>query len=196
MSQKFLTSLFILGLLISLVPAQALWLKGSPQDNIREQQQQSTQLNLNSDQGQAQIGNALNGINVQWWNGTTSTGGSEQSTGGSIGDVNGTGGILNQTYNPTSTVQISTYSYGGSSGLQSYDINTLVPLNAGGLTAGSGYQPQRTLADVAVFQISNSYIVLDSMSYSCPGTPEPASLVLLLFSIVGWFFVQRKIRQA
>jgi hypothetical protein len=98
--------------------------------------------------------------------------------------VSGVGGFLN--YSPGNGPDVIISALGASGVvLESYDLNLLAPISTLGQTnAGAFRGILRPAADIVAFRVSNSFVVLDDLTFTQP-IPEPGSLTLLGFGVLG-----------
>ncbi len=102
-------------------------------------------------------------------------------------DVSSVGAFMNYVPDSNNHVTITAYNRAGQV-VETYDINNLAPISTfRGVNQGGFRGIQRTMADIAMFEVSNSYVVLDHLSYGIVSnyTPEPSSLLMALAGIVS-----------
>jgi hypothetical protein len=111
-------------------------------------------------------------------------------------NVNSVGAFMNYLPDANNHVVVTAYNRSGEV-LESYDINNLAPISTfRGVNQGAFRGIQRTMSDIAMFEVSNSYVVLDHLSYGLGSpTPEPGSLAMMFMGIVGGFFFLKKYRK-
>lgn len=136
-------------------------------------------------QGGATIGDSLYNIipNGSWNSGRVGFVGLNAPTGTMLlkfntQPVSAVGALLNYSAGLGPDVIISALASDGSV-LESYDLNTLAPINTpGGLNVGGFRGIVRSTADIYGFQVANSAVVLDDLTIG-PAVPEPSSVMLL-----------------
>ena len=108
-------------------------------------------------------------------------------------DVSSVGAFMNYLPDDSNHVVMRAYNRSGQV-IETYDINSLAPISTfRGFNQGAFRGIQRTMADIAMFEVSNSYVVLDNLTYGITTyTPEPSSLFMALVGIVGGIFAFRK----
>jgi hypothetical protein len=138
-------------------------------------------------QGGAVIGDSLYNIipNGSWNSGRVGFVGLNVTTGTMLLKFNGppvgeVGAFLNYSAGSGPDVIISALASDGSV-LESYDVNTLAPISTPGmLNAGAFRGITRPTADIFGFQVANSAVVLDNLTFGA-SSPEPSSV--MLFSV-------------
>lgn len=74
----------------------------------------------------------------------------------------------------------------GTTVLESYDLITDAPISTpGGLNAGAFRGISRDTADIGFLRISGSYIVIHDLTLGGTSVPEPATMLLLGFGLIG-----------
>lgn len=111
-------------------------------------------------------------------------------------DVNSVGAFMNYLPDSGNHVIVTAYDRSGQA-LESYDINNLAPISTfRGVNQGAFRGIQRTMSDIAMFEVSNSYVVLDHLSYGLGSpTPEPGTLFMTFIGLVGSFLYFKKVRK-
>src|SRR5205823_5755226 len=140
--------------------------------------------------GGSVIGNSSYGLgtNGSWNSGRNGYTGLNAPTGTMTyafqsGPVSGVGGFLN--YAPGTGGDVIILALDASNNvLESYDISILAPIiTPDGTNAGAFRGILRVSPDIAAFQITNSFVVLDNLEFTSTTTaapvPEPTSLLLL-----------------
>ncbi|NUM34204.1 MAG: PEP-CTERM sorting domain-containing protein [Candidatus Brocadiae bacterium] len=111
-------------------------------------------------------------------------------------DVSSVGAFMNYLPDSNNHVTVTAYNRSGQV-IETYDINNLAPISTfRGTNQGAFRGIQRTMADIAMFEVSNSYVVLDHLSYGITTyTPEPSSLFMALAGMAGGLLALRKNRK-
>ena len=108
--------------------------------------------------------------------------------------VSAVGGFINYAPDPTTSVTIAALDSNGNV-LESYDITNLAPISTPGqMDAGAFRGIVLPNAIIASFQVSDSYVALDNLTFSrAPAVPEPSALVLFAASgLSGVVLLQRR----
>ncbi len=106
------------------------------------------------------------------------------------GPVAQVGGFINYEPGLANDVYITALLVGG--GTETYDITTLAPISTGptSTNAGAFRGISDNTNDIVAFQLSNSFVGLDNLTYtrlggSSPAAPEPSSLILGAVACAG-----------
>ncbi len=111
--------------------------------------------------------------------------------------VSAVGGFINYSPDPTTFVTIAALDSNGNI-LESYEITSLAPISTPGeMDAGAFRGIALSSAVIAAFQVSDSYVALDDLTFSrTSSVPEPSTLVLFAASGLSGIVMLRRKRGA
>ncbi len=90
--------------------------------------------------------------------------------------VNAVGGFINYSPGLDLDVLVEALNINGEV-LESYNINELAPISTSGANQGAFRGIVRQTMDISAFRVSNSFVVLDDLTFT--RVPEPSTLLLL-----------------
>lgn len=114
------------------------------------------------------------------------------------GTVNAVGGFINYAPGSDLDVLVEALDVNGSI-LESYNINLLAPISTSGTNQGAFRGILRNDADIAAFRLSNSFVVLDDLTFSeitiSEPVPEPSTILLVATGLIGLVGFRKKFKK-